>query len=81
MEILDGKVISRFNKLSDDEIDSITLFNGIRGIYVKLTATNSQYAYSPSKKFKIFNYGKWVITDNNNKMTGKKFFRFTVKIA
>ena len=81
MEILDGKVISRFNKLSDDEIDSITLFNAIRGIYVKLTATNSQYTYSLSKKFKIFDYGKWVISDNNNMIAGKKFFRSTVKIA
>ena len=40
-------------------------------MYVKLTATNAQWTYSLSEEFKLFEYGKWVITDK--KITGKKF--------
>ena len=70
-ETVDGNVIFRFKTYSENENDSITLFDPSRGMYVKLTATNAQLTFSLSEEFQIFEYGKWVITDQNN--TGKKF--------
>ena len=44
-ETLDGNVIYKFKTFTDNEYDSITLFDASRGIYVKLTATNLQLKY------------------------------------
>ena len=71
-ETVDGNVIFRFKTYAENDIDTITLFDASRGMYVKLTATNAQFKYSLSDDFKIFDYGKWLITDSKN--TGKKFF-------